>query len=70
MVAFYFTKEQEGEFFDSYGSPPSKYSGTFTTFLKNNSNQWTFNTVTDYKASIKKSADITFCILLYIVVGI
>ena len=45
-VAFYFTKEQEGEFFDSYGSPPSKYSGTFTTFLNNNSNQLTFNTVT------------------------
>ena len=45
-VAFYFTKEQEGEFFDSYGAPPSKYSGTFTTFLNNNSNQWTFNTVT------------------------
>ena len=45
-VAFYFTKEQEGEFFDSYGSPPSNYSGTFTAFLNNNSNQWTFNTVT------------------------
>ena len=45
-VAFYFTKEQEGEFFDSYGSPPSKYSGTFITFLNNNSIQWTFNTVT------------------------
>ena len=37
-VAFYFTKEQEGEFFDSYGAPPRKYSGTFTTFLNNNSN--------------------------------
>lgn len=24
---------QEGEFFDSYGSPPSKYSGTFATFF-------------------------------------
>ena len=45
-VAFYFTKEQEGEFFDSYGAPASKYSGTFTTFLNNNSNQWIFNTVT------------------------
>ena len=22
-VAFYFTKEQEGEFFDSYGAPPA-----------------------------------------------
>ena len=45
-VAFHFTEEQEGEFLDSYGSPPSKYSGTITTFLNNNSNQWTFNTVT------------------------
>ena len=45
-VAFYFTKEQEGEFFDSYGSSPNKYSGTFTTFLKNNSNQRIFNTTT------------------------
>ena len=44
-VAFYFTKEQEGEFFDSYGAPLSKYSGTFTTFLNNNSNQWIFNAV-------------------------
>ena len=44
-VAFYFTKEQEGEFFDSYGAPLSKYSGRFTTFLNNNSNQWIFNAV-------------------------
>ena len=41
-----FTKEQEGEFFHSYGSPPSKYSRTFTTFLNKNSSHWTFNTVT------------------------
>ena len=52
-VAFYFTKEQEGEFFDSYGAPPSKYSGTFTTFLNNNSDQWTFNTVTLQSISSK-----------------
>ena len=45
-VGFHFTKEQEGENFDSYGARPSKYSGTFTTFLNNNSNQWIFNTVT------------------------
>ena len=25
-VAFHFTKDQEGEFFDSYGLPPNKYS--------------------------------------------
>ena len=45
-VAFYFTKEKEGEFFDSYGFPPSSYPGTFTSFLKNNSTSWTFNSVT------------------------
>ena len=36
-VAFYFTKEREGEFFDSYGLPPSNYTGTFSSFLNNNS---------------------------------
>ena len=34
-----------GEFFDSYGLPPSNYSRTFTSFLNNNSS-WIFNTVT------------------------
>ena len=45
-VAFYFTKDREGDFFDSYGLPPSNYTGTFTRFLKNNSSSWTFNSVT------------------------
>ena len=45
-VAFYFTKDREGEYFDSYGLPPSSYSRTFTNFLNNNSNSWIFNTVT------------------------
>jgi len=45
-IAFYFTKDHEGEFFDSYGLPPSNYSRTFTGFLRNNSNSWIFNTVT------------------------
>ena len=45
-VEFHFIKKQKGEFFDSYGAPPSKYSETFTTFLNSNSNQWIFNTVT------------------------
>ena len=38
-VAFYFTKDREGEFFDSYGLPPSNYAGTFTRFLNNNSKE-------------------------------
>ena len=45
-VAFYFTKDKEGEFFDSYGLSPSNYTRTFTRFLNNNSNEWTFNSVT------------------------
>ena len=45
-VAFYFTKERDGEFFDSYGLPPSNYTGTFSSFLNNNSNSWSFNSVT------------------------
>ena len=42
-VAFYFTKERQGEFFDSYGLPPSNYTGTFSSFLNKNSNGWKFN---------------------------
>ena len=47
-AAFYFTKEREGEFLDSYGLPPSNYTyiGTFTSFLNNNSNGWKFNSKT------------------------
>ena len=44
-VAFYFTKDQKGEIFDSYGLPPSNYTGTFSAFLNNNSNDWSFNSV-------------------------
>ena len=32
-VAFYFTKEREGEFFDCYGLPPSNYTGTSYFFI-------------------------------------
>ena len=45
-VAFYFAKDQKGEFFDSYGLSPSNYTGAFSLFLKNNSNGWSFNSVT------------------------
>ena len=44
-VAFYFTKDPKGEFFDSYGLPPSNYIGTFSSFLNNNSNGWSFNSI-------------------------
>ena len=45
-VALYFTRERDGEFFDSYGLPPSNYIGTFSSLLNNNSNGWRFNSVT------------------------
>ena len=45
-IALYFTKDYKGEFFDSYGLPPSNYSRTFTSFLDNNSKSCIFNTVT------------------------
>ena len=42
-VAFYFTKDQKGEFFDSYGQAPGGYSGNFNTFLELNSKEWSSN---------------------------
>ena len=45
-VVFYFTKDREEEFFDSYGLSPSHYTGLFTRFLNDNSKEWTFNSVT------------------------
>ena len=40
-VAFYFMDDQHGEFFDSYGLPPQKYTKYFEDFL--NATQWTYN---------------------------
>ena len=42
-VAFYFTSEQKGEFFDSYGLSPQSYSEHFEEFLNENAVEWTFN---------------------------
>ena len=52
-VAFYFTKDQKGEFFDSYGLPPSNYTGTFSLFLNNYSNGWKFNSKTLQSIDLK-----------------
>lgn len=41
--AFYFTQDQKGEFFDSYGLKPEDYVCTFNDFVKRNSKEWTFN---------------------------
>lgn len=41
-VAFYFSSEQKGEFFDSYGQSPHYYKNSFGDFLK--SHKWEFNT--------------------------
>ena len=59
-VAFYFTKDREGEFFDSYGLPPSNYTGTFTRFFNDNSNSWEFNFVT--LQSIKSKVCGQYCL--------
>ena len=42
-VAFYFTKDKKGEFFDSYGQSPELYTDIFKDFLQDNSQEWTFN---------------------------
>ena len=59
-VPFYFTKDREGEFFDSYGLPPRNYTGTFTRFLDNNSNSWEVNFVT--LQSIKSKVCGNYCL--------
>ena len=45
-VAFFFLQGAGGSILRFLRRPPSKYSGTFTTFLNNNSNKWIFNAVT------------------------
>jgi len=41
--AFYFTQDQQGEFFDSYGFKPEYYTKAFQEFLDNNCSRWTYN---------------------------
>ena len=41
--AFYFTQDQQGEFFDSYGRKPHEYTQAFKDFIERNSKQWTYN---------------------------
>ena len=42
-VAFYFTKDKKGEFFDSYGESPEMYTTSFLTFLQTNCEEWVHN---------------------------
>ena len=42
-VAFYFTDDQHGEFFDSYGLPSHRYTKYFEDFLNRNAPQWIYN---------------------------
>ena len=42
-VAFYFTKDKKGEFFDSYGQSPELYTDIFKDVLQDNSQEWTLN---------------------------
>lgn len=41
--AFYFTQDQKGEFFDSYGLKPDDYSQAFQDFITKNSVDWIYN---------------------------
>lgn len=45
-VAFYFTRDKKGEFYDSYGNPPQEYKEVFSKFLRANVEHWTHNTRT------------------------
>jgi len=62
-VAFYFIKDREGEFFDSYGLPSNDYSKTFARFLKKNSNSWIFKTVTLHKLESLRSLLFVCCLI-------
>ena len=42
-IAFYFDKNKEGEFWDSYGQHPENYVKTFINFLQINSTNWSMN---------------------------
>ena len=42
-VAFYFTNNKQGEFFDSYGQSPQTYSSYFKDFLDKNAVDWIYN---------------------------
>ena len=59
-VAFYFTKDREGEFFDSYGLTPINFAGTFTRFLNNYSKKWNLNSMT--LQSMKRKACGHYCL--------
>ena len=42
-VAFYFSTERKGEFFDSYGEAPDYYNISFKNYLDKHSYDWEFN---------------------------
>lgn len=42
--AFYFDKDGNGEFFDSYGRKPQELCMNFKYFLENNCKEWIYNT--------------------------
>ena len=42
-MAFYFTDDQHGELFDSYGLPTHRYTKYFEDLLNRNAAQWTYN---------------------------
>ena len=42
-VALYFSSEQKGQFFNSYGKPPDYYNETFKHYLDDHVVDWDFN---------------------------
>lgn len=42
-VAFFFTEDGKGEFFDSFGMPPQHYNLDWKKWLESNSYSWTYN---------------------------
>ena len=42
-LAVYFSSDQEGEFFDSYGNPPDFYRESFKTFMDDHAKTWKYN---------------------------
>ena len=58
-VAFYFIDDQHGEFFDSYGLPPHRYTKYFKDFLLQ-LNGLTIGTI--LKVYLQMFVDITVCL--------
>ena len=64
-VAFYFSSQKKGEFFDSYGNEPNYYNKKFEHFLKNHCSTWTYNHITLQSLSSRQCGNYCLFYLLY-----